>query len=284
MRRFVDLHTHSLASDGATAPAEVVALAERKQLAALALTDHDTLAGLPEAVAAARGLPLRFIPGVEMSAPCQKGALHILGLGVDPASPALHRALADLRRFRAERNPRIVARLRQLGMDVTMAELERFAGAGDKADHVVGRLHLANFMVRRGYVRDVDEAFDRFLGAGRPAYVDKERMQARDVIAAIHRAGGVAVMAHPPQTQYANLAQLARGVRELVDCGLDGLEVYHSDHTPQQTRSYLELARRLGLLISGGSDYHGQAKADVRLGRPSVPLEAVRQLLARIAD
>ncbi|KPK80670.1 MAG: hypothetical protein AMJ81_11630 [Phycisphaerae bacterium SM23_33] len=277
MRNFVDLHTHSAASDGTLPPAEVVWLAERKRLAAVALTDHDTADGLAEAARAARPLAVRFIPGIEISAQFTGGALHLVGLGIDPADRGLRAVLGQLMAARRQRNPRMIEKLRRLGVDITMAEVRALAGGA-----VVGRLHMAQVLCRKGRARTVQEAFGRYLGCGAPAFVDKERLTPRQALEGIHAAGGLGVLAHPPQLNYGNLAQLERIVRSLVRHGLDGLEVYHPDHTPDQTRWYLDLARRLGLLVAGGSDFHGAGKPEVRLGRPKVPLAAVEQLLAKL--
>lgn len=277
MRRFVDLHVHSVASDGSLSPAEVVELAERKRLAAVALTDHDTMAGLPEAAAAAENVAVRFVSGIEVSAVFTGGTLHIIGLGVDPAEPSIAKLASRLRASRRRRNPKMIAKLRDMGIDVSMDELRASAGG-----EVLGRLHMAGLLRRKGYVRSADEAFKRYLGTGSPAFVDKERIPPPGAIAAIHDAGGLAVLAHPPQLSYGNLAQLERIVRSLIRAGLDAIEVYHSDHTPAQTRSYLDLARKLGLLVSGGSDFHGSPKPEARLGLPRVPAAAVEQLLAKL--
>ncbi len=283
MRNFVDLHIHSVASDGDLTPAEVVQQAESKRLAAIALTDHDTLAGLAEAARAAAGLPVRFIPGVEISARFSGGTLHILGLGLDPASAVLTETLRDLLEQRNQRNPKMIAKLQALGVDVTMDQLRQVAGGADSDTAVLGRLHMAKLICQKGYARTVTEAFRRYLGYGAAAFVDKERLAPAQAVEAIHAAGGLAILAHPLQLQCANFAQLERAVRWLVGYGLDGVEVYHSDHSPAQTRAYLGLARRLSLLVTGGSDFHGSGKPEARLGRPRVPLAAVQQLLARVA-
>lgn len=290
MRNFVDLHSHSRASDGQLSPSELVALAEGKRLAAVALTDHDTVAGLGEARRASIGLGVRLVSGVEISAAWPAGTLHILGLGFDPDNTELAGTLAALRQARDERNPRMLALLRELGLPVEMAELQEMAGHGGsgagqvkgKPSAVVGRLHMALAMIRKGYVSDVKEAFGRYLAHGRPAYVDKERLTPAQAIAAIHAAGGVALVAHPPQLLYQNAAQLERMVRSLLRQGLDGIEVYHPQNTTAQTRMHLELARRLKLLISGGSDFHGSFKDGIRLGQTRVPLVAVGPLLDRV--
>lgn len=277
MRRFVDLHVHSTASDGAVAPAALVALAERKRLAAVALTDHDTTAGLTEAAEAARDLPVRFVPGVEVSARFTGGTLHILGLGIDGAAGPLRDLTRRLRENRNERNPKMVARLQALGIDITMAELRRRAGRG-----LVGRMHMAMLLHEKGCVRSLDEAFARYLGPGAAAFVDKERAGPAEAIDAIHAAGGLAILAHPSHLNCANNAQLRRVCRWLAHAGLDGVEAYHPDHTDARTRTLLSLAGELGLLVSGGSDFHGPNKPEVRMGLPRAPLAVVEQLLAKL--
>ncbi len=283
MRRFVDLHTHSTASDGCLAPAEVIALAEAKKLAAVALTDHDTTAGLPEAQAAARQFPqLHFIAGIEVSAEFPAGTLHILGLGIDENSVALARLAAELRAARDQRNPKIIAKLQALGLKIDMddvaAQAEGTTGGG--GEKVLGRLHIAQAMVARRCVRNLDESFAKYIGRRAPAYVEKDKLPPAAVIQAIRAASGLAALAHPPQLRYANLAHLERIVRELLSCGLDAIEVYHSDHTARQTREYLELARRLKLGIVGGSDFHGPIKPTVHLGRPKVSTTMLAGLVA----
>jgi predicted metal-dependent phosphoesterase TrpH len=310
MRRFVDLHTHSTASDGVLPPAELIALADRKRLAAVALTDHDTTAGLAEALRAAKGFPhLHFVPGVEVSAAFPTGTLHILGLGIQGDSAALAHLAATLRAARDDRNPKIIAKLQALGVAIDMDDVAAQAGpregqapcvstgipspaatTGGANPHltvgasgeppVLGRLHMAHAMVAKGCVATVQEAFDRYLGLGAPAYVEKDKLPPGEVIAALHAAGGLAVLAHPPQLNYANNAQLERIVRELMAAGLDAIEVWHSDHTARQTRAYLDLARRLKLDVSGGSDFHGPAKPGVLLGRPRVSITMLSEALA----
>ena len=278
MRNFVDLHTHSRASDGQLRPAELVRLAERNHLAAVALTDHDSVAGLAEARQAAERLSVRLIPGIEISARFDGGTLHILGLGIDPESPDLAAVARRLIDARNERNPKVIDRLRDAGVDVTLDEW--IAAAGDSG--MVGRLHLAKLLCVKKYARNIGEAFGRYIGAGTPGFVDKERLTQAEAVDAIHAAGGLAVLAHPPELNLTNFAQLDRFVRTLMAKGLDGIECIHSECSHAQTRHYMDLAKSLGLLVSGGSDFHGPANLDVRLGTPRVPVEAVRQLLARL--
>ncbi len=281
MRRFVDLHTHTTASDGSLAPRELVRLADAKKLAAVAITDHDTCDGIAEAKAAAMEFPnLQLITGVEVSAMFPRGTLHILGLGIDETNSSLIELMQNLCDSRNHRNPKIIALLRSLGCDISMDDVLAVSGGGK----ITGRLHIAETLRRKGYVRSTKEAFDRYVGVDAPAFVDKERLSPTDAIAAIRSAGGVAVLAHPPQLAYENRAQLERVLRELIRYGLDGIEVYHSDHSPQQTRLYLELARRFNLSVAGGSDFHGSAKSGVLLGRPKVPLTAITGKLVKFVN
>jgi len=286
--QFVDLHTHSTASDGTCAPADVVRLAHAAGLAGLALTDHDTVAGLPEAAAEAARLGLAFLPGIEISAipPMPDGTLHILGYGIDPASPVLTEMTRALRDARATRNPRIVARLQELGIDITMDEVlahartQQQAGAerrehrdqsaapdpSDPPTPVIGRPHIAALLVKRGVVPTMRDAFNEYLAQGGQAYFDKERLTPRDAITRIRQSGGVAVCAHPVQLRTTNDAHLEQVLKDLTDLGLEGLEVLHSDHTPALTEKYSALADKYALLKSGGSDFHGANKKDIPLG------------------
>jgi len=282
-RRFVDLHTHSTASDGTLSAAEVIARADAAGLAAVALTDHDTTAGLAEARAAAAGRPdLTFVPGVEVSARFVGGTMHILGLGVDESAPALRELLASFVEARRERNPKIVAKLQALGLDVDMddvlAAAERFEPG---KPHIIGRMHIAEALRVKGCAESIQDAFGRFLRDGGPAFVDKERLEPHQVTEALAACGAVAVLAHPVQLRLGDGQELENCVRRLAARGLAGIEVYHSDHTPENTRRYLEIANRLGLAVSGGSDFHGLAKPGVAIGLPRVPLAAVTDPLAK---
>ena len=284
MRRFVDLHTHSTASDGGISPEELVVQADRLDLAALALTDHDTTAGLAAAQGAAERTPeLRFVPGIEVSARFVGGTMHILGLGIDASSPAMEELTRRLRADREERNPKIIEKLRHLGIEITMEDVLAAAGrpAGNRPGTITSRVHMAEALRRKGVVRTAQEAFDRYLGAGAKAYVEKDRMAPSDVIGAVHDSGGLAILAHPVQLNCANTAQLERVVRELSHAGLDGIEAYHSAHSDRQTRLYRDLAERFGLAVVGGSDFHGSARPEAVLGRPRVPVAAVTGAAAR---
>ena len=259
---YVDLHCHSTASDGTFTPSDVVDLAVRSGLSALALTDHDTIGGVAEAAAAARTAGIDFLPGIEISCDVPKPAtMHLLGYGVDPASPVLLELTRRLIEGRNDRNPRIIRKLNELGVAITMQELEAEANGG-----VIGRPHIAAILLRKGYVTSIKQAFDKYLAPGGAAYFDKERVSPEQAIILVKQSGGLPVLAHPSQLRTENDAQLERMVKDLVDLGLVGLEVIHSDHDAAQVEKYSKLADRYGLLKTGGSDFHGTNKKDISLG------------------
>lgn len=239
-------------------------------LTAMALTDHDTVGGIAEARAEAVRVGMDFLAGIEISAEFpHPGTLHILGYGVDPQSPVLGEMMRALLEGRDNRNPKIVEKLRELGVAITMTEVEREARAGaeELAHKPIGRPHIAAILLRKGYVSSIKQAFDKYLAPGGPAYFDKERLTPRQAIERIGQAGGVAVLAHPVQLRMWNDAQLDRIVRDLVDLGLAGIEVIHSDHDEAMVEKYSRLAERYNLVGTGGSDFHGANKKDIQLGR-----------------
>ena len=259
--KLIDLHVHSSASDGSYPPAEVVRYAKEGGLTAMALTDHDTVDGLPEAVAAGETLGVEVIPGVEISAQFPGGTMHILGLYVDYHNGRLDERLAVLKQARLDRNPRIINKLNALGISITMARVEEISGGGQ-----VGRPHIARALMEVGYVQDLQEAFDRYLGWRKPAYVSKFRFPPEQALAMIKEAKGIPVLAHPFTLNQGSAYALKNVIIELKGLGLAGLEVFYSDHTPEQIALYLKLARELNLLITGGSDYHGLNKPEITLG------------------
>jgi predicted metal-dependent phosphoesterase TrpH len=271
----VDLHCHSTASDGTFSPESVVRLAKSNGLSALALTDHDTIGGIAAAAAEAASLGIDFLPGIEISATFpQPGTLHILGYGVDPHSKILHDLTRGLIEARENRNPQIIARLNQLGIAITMAEVEAQALANAKSassdetssTQVIGRPHIAAVLLKKGYVSSIKNAFDRYLGQGGSAYFDKERLEPTRAFELIRQSGGIAVLAHPVQLRTENDGQLDRVIKDLVDMGLAGLEVIHSDHDAAWVEKCSRLADRYNLLKTGGSDFHGSNKKDINLG------------------
>ncbi len=282
MSEYVDLHSHSTASDGTFAPAYVVRLAKESGVAALALTDHDTIAGLPEASDAAKEVGIEFLNGIEISCEVPKPAtLHMLGYGVDIDSKPLRELTNQLMAGRDDRNPRIIKKLNELGVSITMSEVEQEAG-GD----VVGRPHIAAVMIRKGYVSSIKQAFDKYLATGAAAYFDRDRPDPKRGIELIRQAGGLPVLAHPVQLRTENDAQLERIVKDLADLGLAGVEVIHSDHDAALVEKYSRLAERFGLLKTGGSDFHGTNKKDIRLGVANgrrIPGEFYEAIRAKLA-
>jgi predicted metal-dependent phosphoesterase TrpH len=278
----IDLHTHTTRSDGSATPEELIELASAKRARAVAITDHDTVAAIVEARAMADRCGIEFIAGIEISAEYSPGTMHILGYCIDEESMALAEKLDKLKLARETRNPQIATRLQSLGLDVDYAEVARLAG-----NEVVGRPHFARVMVQKGYASSIQDAFDRFLKKDAAAYVEKARLSSADSIALIHEAGGVAVLAHPYQLNLSSYEHVDELVGELAKLGLDGVEAVYSRHNPAQRTSYAEIAARHGLLVTGGSDYHGSYKPDIDivtgLGDLEVPYELLEAVKARAA-
>ena len=267
---FVDLHMHSTASDGSRSPAQVVHAAKRASLAAIALTDHDTVAGLAEARAVGVELGVRVVNGVELSAVEGDTETHLLGLHLADTA-VLERGLAELRDMRGRRAARIVALLQAQGVQVTLDDVLLQAGSG-----AIGRPHVARALVADGWATDVRDAFDRYLGAGRPAYVAKDQLGMREAIEMVHAAGGLAVLAHPGP------AGTRERIEPLVALGLDGVEVRHPSHSPQDTARLRAIVDQLGLVASGGSDWHGAADGPRTIGMMHVPIDWLRRQDERI--
>ena len=277
-KKIIDLHTHTSASDGSLSPAELVAEADAAGLAAVAITDHDNIDGVAEALAAGAGREIEVVPGVEISmAGRPNGSIHLVGLFIDHTDPELNDALHRLQEARRERNPKIAKKLQDLGIAITMDEVRGLA-EGEQ----VGRPHFAKALLKRGVVSNIPEAFNRFLGYGKPAYVDKKRFDPPEAIAMVLKAGGVPILAHPGMLKL-GMAGLELLVLELMECGLTGIEVYYPEHDGAFTKKLQYLAARMQLVISGGTDFHGQYKKKISLGTgygtlriPVCVLEAIR--------
>lgn len=267
-----DLHTHSSASDGQHSPAQLVRMAAAQGIPVLALTDHDTIDGIPEALAAGTDCGIRVLPGVELSAREYKN-FHILGYGfqVHPEGP-LSRLCEWMKQGRDERKFRILDFLREKGLELRLEEVEKFAGGG-----VIARPHFARALVQRGYADSVQEAFDRWLDTPEYARIKRPKPDARTCIDTIHASGGKAVLAHPYQLRM-DSGSLSGLIARLAEYGLDGLECHYPKHSPEQTAFYLELARRFGLHPTGGSDFHGEAV------KPNIHLTAYEQDLRWLED
>ena len=268
----VDLHAHTTASDGALTPPRLVALAVARGLRVLGLTDHDTVAGVEEALGAATGTGLRVIPGVELSAHVEAGEVHVLGYFLDPRAPALLDALARLRAARGDRARQMVAQLARAGAPVTHEQVLAIAGEG-----AIGRPHVARALVQAGHAASIDDAFERYLVRGRPGYVERYRLSPAAAVQLVRGAGGAPVLAHPH-----TVADLPALLPELVAAGLAGLECYYGDYDEPTTRDLLAEAARYDLVPTGGTDFHGLGMSHGRdLGATPVPNECVAQLEAR---
>jgi len=257
----VDLHVHTTASDGTMSPAEVVRYAKEKGLRAIAITDHDTIEGLPEGIEEGKKQGLEVIPGVELSVDFPKGTMHVLGYYIDPTCTGLLDELMVLQQARAERNLRMIEKLRGLGIEIEISELKETPEHGQ-----IGRPHFAHTMVKKGYVQNIQDAFDRYLGKGGPAYVEKFRFSPEEAMRFINKAGGVAVLAHPFTLNRPQQKDLEDVIAKLKAQGLDGIETYYPEHSEGQTKIYRHLAKKYGLLLTGGSDFHGLTKDKVDLG------------------
>jgi hypothetical protein len=274
----IDLHTHSNYSDGSLSPKELVQLAKERKLRAIALTDHDTVAGLEEALEAGNELGVEVVPGVEISAQYPPGTMHILGYYLNGSHPELLQALERLQQARAARNPKIIERLQALGLEITSNEVFDISGGQ------VGRPHIAKALVNRGYVTSIDEAFSRYLKKGAVAYVEKFRFPPEEAIAMIRRAGGIAVLAHPFTLGLKKPDELALLVQELAEKGLEGIEVLYPGHTEEMVALYEDVAERFGLVCTGGSDFHGNFRDHSHLGNTILGKNLDYELLEDLKD
>lgn len=279
----IDLHLHSDCSDGTLAPEALVERACRLGVKALALTDHDTMAGNARAVAAGKQLGPTVLPGIELSTEWHGFTFHLLGYGVTETGPAVATTLAFLLESRQRRNPGIVAKLQQLGINITLEEIRAEAGS-----EVVGRPHFARVLKRKGVVRSTQEAFERFLGRGAAAYLDKARLSPEAACRLVHDAGGVAVLAHPGIIERERPNLLVALLDHLTHLGLAGIEAYYSSHDPGQTLHYRNLAAQRNLIVTGGSDFHAPGPEGPELGRgfgglnvPTTCWESLEECLAR---
>ncbi|MCP4229577.1 MAG: PHP domain-containing protein [bacterium] len=257
---YIDLHIHTTASDGSYTPRGIVEMALDAGLAAIAITDHDTTSGSTEALAAGEEFGLEVIPGIELSVNHGERSFHMLGYFIDPDDVSLNERLKEVRRFREERNPRIIAKLNELGMEITIEEALAKA-SGD----TLGRPHIAAVLLEKDYVKNNQEAFDKYLAKGAAAYVERDRITSAEAIELITGAGGVAVLAHPGIYELSD-EELDGVVSGLAEAGLQGIEVIYPEHTREIERKYHNIAERYGLAVTGGTDFHGKIKPDIKLG------------------
>ncbi|MDF2951694.1 MAG: hypothetical protein K0S18_1277 [Anaerocolumna sp.] len=285
--RYIDLHVHSTASDGSYTPAEVVALAIKQDLAAFALTDHDTVDGILEAQEAVLAMEnthkkIEVIPGTELSVDYKSRDIHILGLFIDPGNLLFRQALETARVKRDERNIKMADNLNKAGIDITVEKMRETDGKS-----VLTRAHFAKFMVAHGYVKSTKDAFTRFLNSDSPYYVPREYLSPEEAIELIHSAGGLAILAHPLLYKY-NLLQVEELVKYLSERNIDGLEAIYSSNTGFDEGRMRHLANKYNLLITGGSDFHGALKPDLKIGVgkgnlkiPYTIVESLKQELGR---
>jgi len=279
----VDLHIHSTASDGTLSPSEIISLAHSLNLGAIAITDHDTIEGSKEALAFGIPPALKFLTGVEISVLSDPsfsftGSFHLLGYSIRLNDPDLNQALYKLQEARKNRNPEIIKLLNNLGMDISLKEV-----ADEFSEGQLGRPHIAGLMVKKGFVGTINEAFDKYLGTGRPAYVDKYRLGCRQAIEVILGAGGIPVLAHPVLLHIKDRNSFENFIAELNKTGLKGIEIYHSEQPPDLTAYYADVSARNGLLMTGGTDFHGSIKPDIKMGTGKgdlfVPYELYEKLI-----
>jgi predicted metal-dependent phosphoesterase TrpH len=271
--KWIDLHLHSTYSDGRHSPTELVDVAVKQNLAAISITDHDSLDGFRELSEAAIGPRIEFISGIELSCVHNGRDLHVLGYGVDVDDNSFQSMLVQFRDSRELRGIRIVEKLKEMNIRIDTQTLLQKAGKG-----ALGRPHIAEALVDGGYVKDYAEAFDRFIGEDCPAYVEKFKMTPRDAVGYIHASGGLAFVAHAGY-----YIEDRDAFYELLEGGFDGIEIFHPKHTNSVVKTLSRIANEYGLLVSGGSDFHGFTERD-NVGAPKVPYEVFDRIKSRLND
>ena len=277
MDKNIDLHVHSTASDGTLTPTQVVKEAQRLQIRAIALTDHDSTDGIAEALSAGEAYQAEVIPGVELSTEYLEAEIHVVGLFIDPENETLSRQLLAFRDNRDNRNLKMIERLREEGFSITAENLyER------QPDGVLTRAHVARFLVDTGQVKDIPTVFKEYIGEGCICYVDRLKITPMQAVELIHAAGGIAVLAHPCLYKKLDCTQLKNMVQELKAAGLDGIEAIYSCNEGSDETYYKKMADEYQLLISGGSDFHGSNKPDIQLGTGKGSLHIPYEILEKM--
>ncbi len=279
MLKTIDLHTHTSCSDGSMSPTELVKHARENEISAIAVTDHDTIKGIEEALEAGKKYSVEVVPGVEFSSQ-SISQVHILGYYIDINSPSLLKVFEEQQEERIISNRKYIKVLKEHGFPITEEEVKRVAPHGG-----VGRAHYAKIMMEHGWVSSVKEAFDLYLGVGMPCYIEREVITPERAIEIIHNAGGLAFFAHPHQTKLPR-NELYDFILHLKNCGLDGIEGYYSEYTPEMHTYFMNIAKELGLLISGGSDFHAEMKPHIQIGvgmgNLSIPYSVLENIKARL--
>lgn len=272
----IDLHCHSIFSDGTESPEKLARMADKMGLSALALTDHDNLAGLPRFLAMQQEVSTRLISGIELSCRFMKLELHVIGLLFDHEDSALQAHIREVRMRRMERNDALIVKLQALGIQITLEDVERLAPT-----ELVSRTHFARALHQMKVVSEPSEAYRRLIGEGCPAYVPFQELSPQDAAKWIHEAGGIAIVAHPGRFNGGGFIwDIA--MRDLRDAGLDGFEAYYGEYGEKQERYFLELAKQLGMIPSGGSDYHGHIKPHLQMGKGRGRLRVPKEVLERM--
>ncbi len=257
----IDLHIHTTASDGTMSPTAVVRYAKEKGLRAIAITDHDTVEGIAEGLREGGKLGLEVIPGVELSVDFPKGTMHLLGYYIDHTCAELLDKLTIVQGARAERNLKMIEKLRGLGIEIELSEVKEAPEHGQ-----IGRPHFAYALVQKGHAQNIQDAFERYLRKGGPAYAEKFKFSPEKAMSVVHKAGGITVLAHPFTLNQPQQKDLEDVIVELKAQGLDGIETYYPEHSEGQTKLYRSLAQKHGLVLTGGSDFHGFNKDEVDIG------------------
>jgi len=257
-----DLHTHTTASDGTLSPSELVKKAAGLNIKYLAITDHDNVNGVAGAVKAGKRYGVNVIPGGEISVEFQPGTMHVCGYFIDINNKYLNEQLEFVQQARRDRNPQIIKKLNQQGFDITLQEVQAVAGSNQ-----VGRPNIAKVLIQKGYVNGLQEAFDKYLKKGASCYVNKKRLNLETAIETIKRAGGIPVLAHPVQLELSSDQGYREMFQQVKEAGIIGLEAFSSHHSETENQKYKKLGEEIGMLITGGSDFHGANKPKVKLGQ-----------------
>jgi predicted metal-dependent phosphoesterase TrpH len=275
MNKKIDLHTHTTASDGIYTPSELIDIALKEDLVALAVTDHDTIDGLAEAVEYSAGKDLELVPGIEFSIDYTGGSFHLLGLNIDYTDIDLSAECQRLTAIREGRAERIVHDLNAKGYTISFREVEAISPGG-----AIGRPHIARVLIKNGYAGDMNEVFSNFMVRGKPGYVPKEKITLEKAVHLIVDSGGIPVIAHPVSLNFDGHGDFERTLREFIDKGVAGIEVYSTMHTPEEVEMFLHFAQKYNLVVTGGSDFHGDKREEI--GHYSddrlIPLELYEKL------